>query len=149
MKFIPPIDFTGYDAIKWSESHPDAAANALTLVAGYLRSGEAVPSELAKYLADAIEVSMVKPIKLRARAFTDELHLTVSHRPPSGYWLAIGNDADMLISEGKTQYDAFSEIAGKYKNDFEIEISEETVRNYWRKYKEALEEDQRISDGER
>jgi hypothetical protein len=143
MKITPPIDFTGIDAINWSESHADAAADALLILAQYLRRGEAVPSELAKYLADAIEASMEKPSKARGKAFTDELHLTANNRRPVGYWLEIGQAIEELISNGHSNEIAKAKIVEKYG------ISEKTAANYLDRYREAINETQRIEDAER
>ncbi len=148
MKLPHPFDFTGANDVNWSNSHPDAAADALMLVAGYLRRHEAVPSELARYLADAIEASMSKPNKIRAKVFTNNLHLTGNNRRPAGYWYDIGRDADNLIDDGKKQADAFSEIAEKYNSYPQMRISEETVKKYWREYRAALKIDREISNAE-
>jgi hypothetical protein len=63
-----------------AKSDPDAAALALQWMAMSLRKYGKMPQGLADHLADAIEASMGKPAKHRAKALTDELGLTAKNR---------------------------------------------------------------------
>lgn len=124
-------DDAATDCLTRADSDPDAAKDTLLIAAGYIRRGEALPGNLAQYLAEAIEAAMAKPEKFRAKALTDELKLTAQNRRPAGYWATIGGEVETLIKEGSTRENAFSEIGEQHG------ISQETVKRYWKIYEPA------------
>lgn len=124
-------DETATDCLACAESDPSAASEALLIAASYIRRGEALPGNLAQFLVEAIEAAMLKPEKFRAKALTDELNLTGNARRPADDWATIGYEVEVLIQQGNTQGNAFGGVAEQY------EISEETVKRYWKIYAPA------------
>lgn len=110
---------------------PDAARDALLLVAGYVQRGEALPGNLAHYLADAIDASMGKATaKARAKALTNALGLTAENRRPAGDWAEIGGKVERIYRECGSEEIACGAVADS------TGVSDRTVRRYWDKYKE-------------
>lgn len=124
-------DDAATDCLGHADSNPDAAKDALLIAAGYIRRGETLPGDLAQHLAEAIEAAMAQPVKLRAKALTDELKLTAKNRRPKDDWASIGREVEILINGGCTQEKAFGDIADQYK------MSPETVKRYWQIYAQA------------
>lgn len=127
-----PFDLAAQDAISRAESDPEQAAEALRLVAACLRRGEALPANLAEYLAGAIEASMSKPQARRAAALCNELHLTAQNRRPAAYWLEVGAYMTDLIEAGASQNAAATAAA------VDFGIGEPTAVRYLRQYREAM-----------
>ncbi|SDU39205.1 hypothetical protein [Geopseudomonas guangdongensis] len=123
-----PFDLAAQDAISRAESDPEQAAEALRLVAACLRRGEALPANLAEYLAGAIEASMGKPQARRAAALCNELHLTAQNRRPAAYWPEVGAYMTDLIEAGASQNAAA----------VNFRIGEPTAVRYLRQYREAM-----------
>ena len=109
---------------------PDAARDALLLVAGYIQRGEMLPGNLANYLVSAIETAMDKPTKRqRAKTLTVELGLSGLNRRPVGNWVNIGAEVERRTSAGDSEEKACGDVSdGKG-------ISDRTVKRYWDKYK--------------
>ena len=103
MKFHAiPIDEAPRDAEK--------AAECLLIAAGYLRSCKPMPSDLARYLADAIEAAVLKPAEHRAKALALELNLMALNRRP------LNIDPDWLFDYlGMSETEAKKQIAAEYK----------------------------------
>lgn len=108
----------------------DAAARVLVHFAQLLRRREQIPGNLADYIADAIEASMGKPTLRRAKAFTDELHLTTNNRRPAD-WHKLGAKFAELLAAGCSETRAALTIA----DDFNVSTS--TARKCWREYERA------------
>lgn len=132
--------FMGFDAcadyaINRAESDPEQAAEVLRLVAAYLRRGEALPENLARYLADAIEASMSEPKARRAGALCEKLHLKARNRRPSAYWEDVGRYVSDWIGFGINPTDAQNRAAVTF------DISEKTAGRYYKQYTEAMEKE--------
>ena len=101
-EFSRDINFAVSEAIYAAPANPDKAAEVLMLTARLLRSGEPIPAQLAQYLADAFEASMVKPLEIRAKSLTLELNLTALNRRPNPFdWFAAFKL--VALNEGKTE----------------------------------------------
>ena len=135
-------------SIKASELHSkapcsqDKAVEALLLAAEYLRQGKVPPSPLDIWIADAFEETGKTFPYRRAKCLTDALHITASNRRPAGDCLEIGMEVEGLIDNETTLTDAIHIISNK------LNINEKTVRNYRKKYLEALEEYRKIQHEE-
>jgi hypothetical protein len=126
-------------------SDPDAAAELLLLAAKYLRNRTPLTDDLADYLAGAIEASMRKPEPHRLNALGTELFLTTPNRRPAADWLEVGRQFDNIVdpfdpssTPAQSQNSAAAQIAADFG------ISEATAARYWKAYKAALEEHDRI-----
>jgi hypothetical protein len=124
-------DDAATEALALVDSDPDAAKNALLIVADYIQRGEALPGNLADFLVAAIEAAMAKPVELRAKAFTDELGLTANNRRPAGDWLAIGAEVERLVKAGNSEEKAIGALSD------ETGVSDRTVKRYLDKYRLA------------
>lgn len=132
------IDLVAFEHICAAPSDPDEAANALLLAADYLRRREALPDNLADYLADALESAALKPAAHRADALARELHLTSGNRRPAANWLEVGEAVDAVIHSGLSLNAAKAQIAGDFG------IGESTVLRYWQRWCAASEANARI-----
>lgn len=121
----------------------DDAAEALLMVAKYLRSGEPVPSNLAEYLAGAIEAAMVKDSNKRASELLIELGLKAKNRREIEDWIKIGSTVEELLDSGKAKFNAFLDVAEMYG------ITDKTVKKYFNKYQKTLKINDEINNGER
>lgn len=133
------IDFAAFDAISSAPSDPEAAAAVLLIAVGYLRRGEPLPENLARYLADALESAALKPAPQRGRALALELHLEAGNRRPAGNTLAIGQAFDALMCDGTSQNEVRAQIAADFG------ISESTAVRAWKTYLAAREEHDRVT----
>ena len=127
--------------IRRSHIDGDDAAKALLIVANYLRAGEPVPSNLAKYLADAIEASMAKDSKNRGSELLLELGLKAKNRRIIEDWLEIGCTVEEQLDSGKSKFNAFLDVAQMFG------ISEKTVQTYFNQYQKALQITEAINQG--
>lgn len=127
-------DDVATDFLAQAESNPNAAKEALILAASYIRRREALPGNLADYLAGAIEKAMKEPEMNRAKALTDNLYLTVNNRRPIADWVMICSEVEQLINEGSTQKKAFEDLANNYN------VDEGTIKNHFRKYKVVVKQ---------
>lgn len=108
---------------------PEAAAEALRWMAMSLRKSGMMPQGLAEHLADAIEASMGKPIKYRAKALTDELGLTAKNRRSAADEFTVGTHIRLLMHEkGLSMSAAAGEIAHIFG------ISDATARKYYKTF---------------
>lgn len=122
----------------------DDAVSALLMLAKQLRNREIVSYELADWMADAIEASMEKPEEKLAKAFTDELGLTViGSRRKSVSYLDVGPEVDNLIDSGMSKTAAFEEVAANYG------IVKNTVVAAYKEWQKAKQINDAISDAER
>jgi len=126
------------DALARAEYDPQGAADALLVAAEYMRAGQALPDNLARFMADAIDGSMRKPRELRAKYLLSELKLTVGNRPAAGDWLEIGATFDDLIESGISQNAASDQVAADFN------ISQSTAVRMWKKYTAAMIADRNI-----
>lgn len=111
---------------------PDAARDALLLVAGYIQRGEVLPGNLADYLVGAIETAMEKPTaEQRAKTLTVELGLSGLNRRPVGDWATIGGEVERRAKVCGSEENACLDVS------LDTGISDRTVRRYWDKYKKA------------
>ncbi len=124
-------DDAATDALALSDSDPDAAKKVMLIAAGYIRRGEALPGNLAEYLVEAIEAAMAKPVKLRAKALTDELGLTANNRRPRGDWATIGAEVERRVNAGESPEKAIVDLS------LDTGISDRTIKRYWPKYRLA------------
>jgi hypothetical protein len=127
--------------IRRAQINGDDAAKALLILAQYLRTGEPVPSNLAKYLADAIEASMAKDGKTRASELLVELGLKAKNRRIIADWLEIGCTVEEQLDSGKSKFNAFLDVAEMFG------ISEKTVQTYFNQYQKALLITEAINQG--
>ena len=139
------IDFcvSVHDATRKAEHDPQGAADLLLLAAEYIRSGEPLPSQLADYLAGAIEASMGKPPEHRNAAFLAELRLTNGNRRAAADWFEVGMAFDALIDSGLSQNQAKAQIAA------EMDVSESTAVRMYKQWINANEEASQIDRDER
>lgn len=107
--------------VQMSENH---AAEVLLMAAKYLREYNAVPTNIAEYLADAIEASMVKGEGHRAKALIEELGLKVRNRRPSATWFEVGSAVSRLKKDGMSESAALNSVAE------ELNIDRNTVAKY-------------------
>lgn len=127
---MPKLSFdpVSHEAISSAPSDPEAAAALLLQAVGYLRRGEPLPENLARYLADALESAALKPAPQRGAALAIELHLAAGNRRPAGDPLAIGQAFGALIDAGESQNAAKAQIAVNFG------ISESTALRAWKTY---------------
>lgn len=112
-----------------AQSDPEAAALALRWIARSLREYGKMPQGLAVHLADAIDVSMGKPAKYRAKALTDELGLTAKNRRPGADFYTVGVHIRLLMHERGL---SMSAAAGEVAHSFGI--SDSTARAYYKRF---------------
>ena len=127
-----------------AEVSKDDAASALLILAKQLRNREVVSYELADWMADAIEASMGKDEKKRAKEFTDELGLTVigSRRKAVSY-IELGQTVDDLIDSGMSKTAAFEQAAINYR------IVKNTAEAAYKRWLKAKQINDAVSDLER
>lgn len=131
------FDALAEENIRKAKISEEYAAKALLQIAVYLRQQEAIPGNLAEYLAGAIEASMLKP-KDKGKALSEELGLSAKNRRPRDCWFEIGKAVEELLDAGKTKFFAFPEVAEDYG------LSKETVANYYKVYSEAMIETEKM-----
>ncbi|MCY1436948.1 hypothetical protein D9M71_530890 [compost metagenome] len=88
-----------------------------------------MPQGLADHLADAIETSMGKPAKHRAKALTDELGLTAKNRRLAADVFTVGTHIRLLMHEKGL---SMSAAAGEVAHSFGI--SDATARKYYKSF---------------
>lgn len=94
------VNFPVSDAIHAAPADPEQAAKVLLLAAKLMRDRQSLPYQLADYLADAFEASMVKPVDLRVPNLAFELNLHSRNKRPSKFgWLA--THRILVANEGK------------------------------------------------
>lgn len=129
------IDLRAVDHQIMAEADPAAAAQLLLLVAEYLRKREAVPDNIADYIARAIEEAMRAPVKERSKALGDNLHLSTNNRRPAKVsYIDVGEAFDSLLEKGE------SKNVAKMETSILFKISESTAERRWRKYREELKQ---------
>lgn len=137
MGFFP--DLAAADAIDRAESDPEQAAEVLRLAAAYMRRGEALPYNLAEYLASAIEASMGKPESHRGGALLEELNLKARNRRPAACWQEVGEfmfwrtGFNFPDKKHTSQNTAATEAAVKFG------ISESTATRCYRRFVDDME----------
>ena len=123
-------------AISGAPCDPEAAAEVLRLAAPYLRDldtrGE-LPLGLGKYLADAFEVAMAKPVKNRTTQLSRELHLKAENRRPKNHW-DIGDLMATVIETNQISKNAAAKIVSQSES-----ISESTAKKAHTAYLAMLE----------
>ena len=125
----PSVDDRVHMLLTQAESDPEAAALALRWIAISLREHGRMPQGLADHLADAIDASMGKPAKCRAKALTDELGLSAKNRRPGADFYAVGVHIRLLMHErGLSMSAAAGEVAHKFG------ISDATARAYYKRF---------------
>ena len=125
---IPPPELE--EAMEMSDADPLAAAKVLSIAAKYFRRGEALPSFLAYFLADAIDSAMEKAPSARGSELLLNLKLKARNRRPAAVNLiAMGEDLEKLIENKIPILEAAETVAERYG------ISDSTVK---RKYKDYL-----------
>lgn len=128
------VDLKASHALQRIESDPDAAAEALLLVAKYLRAREELPDDLVDWFAGAIEASMAKRTKKeKEQALLHELGFRQLNRRKKDSWIRVGRRfEELLYEEELNQNQAASAIA------VEFGIDESTAKRYWRDYRKAI-----------
>ena len=129
------FDAIACEAIKRSKLENQGAVDALRIAAEYLRRREALPDNLADWLADAIEASMGKPDKENGRALLLELGLTAANRRPAADWIEVSTHWDRLVSDGMSKIQARAATAAAF------DIDETTVKRYVTLYRNIHEID--------
>ena len=89
IEFEPPFNLKASQLVEMAPSDRDAAAEALLMVADFIRRGERLPRELSNFIASGIETAMKQP-KFhdphnadRGRALLVALHLETNCPRPS------------------------------------------------------------------
>lgn len=137
-----PFCVASQEAIARAASDPEQAAEVLRLAAAYMRRGEALPANLADYLACAIEASMGKPRGHRSGALLEELNLKTRNRRPAAYWLEVGAFMADLTDSGASINTAATEAAIKFN------IGEKTASRYLKTYLAAMSESEAVDRAE-
>ncbi|GAB3792420.1 hypothetical protein [Dyella agri] len=137
MAKLPAFDHWLSEAILHAPSDPEAAAWVLKEVAGYLRrmfectKGDPVelPSDAARYLADAFEKASRVPAKARPAELARALNLTAPGRRPKApsFTLALA-----VLECGGGVNAAIGAVAER----FNVDVS--TVRRAWREWRSAF-----------
>jgi hypothetical protein len=130
------------DVLARAPCDPEAAAQVLMIAARYLRAGEPLPDDLAKFLADAFESAGLKPDEhSRAKTLARDLHLIAGgNRRPKASYVEVGKAVEQLVSAGDSVDKAISKYTehfNKEKSKKTEQISETTVGRHWRKYKNS------------
>lgn len=75
-----PFDLAAHEAVTLADSEAKTAGDALRIAAGYMRRREPLPPVLADWLADAFEITALKPEGYQAEALALELGLMALNR---------------------------------------------------------------------
>lgn len=127
------FDLRVFESLDRAKTNPDAAAQAIVLAAEYIRAGKPLPKELAEHIAGAFENAMSAPREKRGHVLLQKLHLKHGNRPPKDLdWYEIGQDVDMLVQKGLSQFDAATEICVDLQETMGVKLSESTVLRLWR-----------------
>ncbi len=82
------VNFPVNEAIRRAPADADQAAEVLLLAAKLMRDRQALPHQLADYLADAFEAAMAKPQETRVSELSFELNLQSRQKRPSTFdWM--------------------------------------------------------------
>jgi hypothetical protein len=128
------LDLKAFNALIRAESDPDMAAKALLIAATYFRANKPLPSHLGKFLADAIEASMNKPMENRNNHFLLELGLVaLNRRPVKADWFEVGQAFEDRLDSGSSHNKAAKSVAIKFG------ISSSTANRLYKKYKDTLD----------
>jgi hypothetical protein len=135
------VDVNAAEAVNQAASDPDQAARALLIAAEYIRKGKPLPHPLDKFLADAIEHSMLKPAgRARNTALLRELFLEAENRRPAkASGARVYSEMNELITDGGLSQNRAAEIVAK-----EHAISASTAKRLYREYLKADTEARRI-----
>lgn len=129
------FDLTFFGESVNADSDPEAAAQALLVIARRLREGKQLKPDIVEFLAGAIESAMAKPQKHRGAALLRELKLTSGNRRPSrANQFEMCKEFEALVSCGHSQNSAAFEMSDRFN------ISQSTAIRIWKDYLANQEE---------